>query len=316
MTSTQSNSSPDVVVVGAGISGLAAARELQANGLKTLIVERDINVGGRMATLDFAGNRIDHGAQFFTVRSDEFSAIIQQATEAGAVTEWTKGFEDPPDGFSRWRGTRSMTDLCRWLATGLDIQFGTAINDLTEMPASAYVLTPPVPESMAILSFSELLPPPPLAIDLARIAYKPTITLMLLMDQPPRSVPDHGGLQFLDDPELAFVTDNQAKGLSDAPVLTIHLSNDLSTQLWTASDDEVIERIMTRIAPLVEHAAVKGNQIHRWRYAGPVEVWPEPTVVWGSGPVVALAGEAFAGPKVEGAYLSGVAAAQKVARTL
>ena len=82
------------------------------------------------------------------------------------------------------------------------------------------------------------------------------------------------------------------------------------------SDDEIIDRVTTRIAPLLEHAAVEGNHIHRWRYAGPVEVWPEPTVVWGSNPVVALAGEAFAGPKVEGAYLSGVAAAKELSRTL
>jgi predicted NAD/FAD-dependent oxidoreductase len=53
-------------------------------------------------------------------------------------------------------------------------------------------------------------------------------------------------------------------------------------------------------------------QIQRWRYAGPVECWPEPTVVWGSDPVIALAGEAFAGPKVEGAFLSGRAAAEAV----
>ncbi len=53
-----------------------------------------------------------------------------------------------------------------------------------------------------------------------------------------------------------------------------------------------------------------------YRYAGPVDVWPEPTVCWGDEPVIALAGEAFAGPKVEGAYLSGIAAADAVHHAL
>ena len=61
-----------------------------------------------------------------------------------------------------------------------------------------------------------------------------------------------------------------------------------------------------------DRAGVLAFQIQRWRYAGPVECRPEPTVVWGSDPVIALAGEAFAGPKVEGAFLSGRAAADAV----
>jgi predicted NAD/FAD-dependent oxidoreductase len=78
----------------------------------------------------------------------------------------------------------------------------------------------------------------------------------------------------------------------------------------------VLERALTAAAthlgPAADRNGLHGVQIQRWRYAGPVECWPEPTVVWGSDPVIALAGEAFAGPKVEGAFLSGRAAAEAV----
>ena len=51
----------------------------------------------------------------------------------------------------------------------------------------------------------------------------------------------------------------------------------------------------------------------RWRYAGPVTPLSEATLVVEAGPVhIALAGDAFAGPKVEGAYNSGLAAAQAI----
>ena len=115
---------------------------------------------------------------------------------------------------------------------------------------------------------------------------------------------------------MAFVADNRAKGISEVPSVTIHLSNELSGVLWSAADDEIVERAMVAAADVLGDAAdpsaIAAGQVQRWRYAGPVDVWPEPTVVWGSDPTIALAGEAFAGPKVEGAFLSVRAAADAV----
>ena len=41
---------PDVVVVGAGAAGLAAAKSLQMQGLEALVLEADDHVGGRCVT--------------------------------------------------------------------------------------------------------------------------------------------------------------------------------------------------------------------------------------------------------------------------
>ena len=55
------------------------------------------------------------------------------------------------------------------------------------------------------------------------------------------------------------------------------------------------------------------SQIKRWRFATPRTVWPEPClVVEGSNATLILAGDAFAGPRVEGAVLSGRAAAERL----
>ena len=322
-----------VLVIGAGIAGLSAARRLLEQGLShddIRVVDKGRGVGGRMASRRMetpAGQaRFDHGAQFFTTRSDAFSSTVAAAVEAGAVVEWTRGFGDA-DGYPRWRGSEGMTSLCKWLAadSGITPELGHRILDLgdevKERPADAVIHTAPVPQALATMAFCGLLPETVLARRLSEIHYKPTIAVLVAPSVSPTGLAEHGGSQHNDDPDhpdLAFVTDNQAKGISSVPAVTIHLSNDTSGELWSTSDDEVLDRALsaaaTHLGAAADRAGVQAFQVQRWRYAGPVECWPEPTVVWGSDPVIALAGEAFAGPKVEGAFLSGRAAADAVLR--
>ncbi|WP_052391252.1 NAD(P)/FAD-dependent oxidoreductase [Streptomyces sp. NRRL B-24484] len=57
--------SPDVVVVGAGLAGLACARDLVAAGLEVTVLEASDGVGGRMRTDLVGGFRVDRGFQVF-----------------------------------------------------------------------------------------------------------------------------------------------------------------------------------------------------------------------------------------------------------
>ena len=320
-----------VLVIGAGIAGLSAARLLLEQGVARddlRVVDKGRGVGGRMACRRMgtpAGQaRFDHGAQFFTTRSTLFSLTVASAVEGGAVVEWTNGFGDA-DGYPRWRGSEGMTSLCKWLTAdaGIVPELGTRILDLGDelaaRPVDAVIHTAPVPQALATMAFGGLLPGIELAQQLSGIHYKPTIAVMAAPAVAPTGLADHGGAQHNDDPnhpDLAFVTDNQAKGISPVPAVTIYLSNATSAELWSSPDEVVLERALTAAAthlgPAADRNGLHGVQIQRWRYAGPVECWPEPTVVWGSDPVIALAGEAFAGPKVEGAFLSGLAAAEAV----
>ena len=50
--------------------------------------------------------------------------------------------------------------------------------------------------------------------------------------------------------------------------------------------------------------------VHRWRYSQPVEIHEESLLVAEGVPNLVFAGDAFAGPKIEGAALSGLSAAQ------
>lgn len=57
-----------VVVVGAGIGGLAAAALLAHAGQEVIVLERGAELGGKLRTLSIAGRRLDAGPTVFTMR--------------------------------------------------------------------------------------------------------------------------------------------------------------------------------------------------------------------------------------------------------
>jgi monoamine oxidase len=68
----------DVVVIGAGFSGLAAARDLVARGHDVVVVEGRDRVGGRSSTTTIAGVPVDLGATFVGPTQTAVTALAQQ----------------------------------------------------------------------------------------------------------------------------------------------------------------------------------------------------------------------------------------------
>jgi monoamine oxidase len=85
----------DVLVIGAGMAGLTAARALAEGGLKVLVVEAQDRVGGRIWTRHIGDEAIELGAEFIHGRPPELWALIE---EAGLETYQREGarvcFED------------------------------------------------------------------------------------------------------------------------------------------------------------------------------------------------------------------------------
>src|ERR1700683_5752889 len=71
----------DVVILGAGAAGLAAARQLTGAGLRVVVLEARDRVGGRMHTLHETGwpAPIELGAEFIHGGSAETWAIVRAA---------------------------------------------------------------------------------------------------------------------------------------------------------------------------------------------------------------------------------------------
>ncbi|MGF1596023.1 MAG: FAD-dependent oxidoreductase [Acidimicrobiales bacterium] len=74
----------DVVVVGAGIAGLSAARDLMASGRSVIVVEASPRIGGRLRTDRSLGIAFDQGASW--IHGVDGNPITELARQAGATT--------------------------------------------------------------------------------------------------------------------------------------------------------------------------------------------------------------------------------------
>ena len=66
----------DVVIVGAGVAGLSAARRLCAAGLTVTVLEAADHIGGRMAACQQEGFRLDHGAHLLNTSFPDLGNIL------------------------------------------------------------------------------------------------------------------------------------------------------------------------------------------------------------------------------------------------
>src|SRR3954466_2983111 len=69
----------DVVIVGAGLAGLTAARKLVADGKKVVVIEADKRVGGRVLNIDIGGGKItEAGAEFIGETQDHVAGLAKE----------------------------------------------------------------------------------------------------------------------------------------------------------------------------------------------------------------------------------------------
>jgi len=317
----------DVLIVGAGISGLLCATELKRAGVSVRILDKGRGVGGRMATRYMEGARLDHGAQFFTAREAAFQRYVDQWMTAGIIREWFRKapYDSNPEGYPRYCGINGMNEVPKYLAQNLEVHCSETVTAISYKEGiwkaltrskSIYqsqhlVLTAPLPQALVLLdncgldyAGNELKP-------LRSICYMRGLTTLAILESS-SGLPDDGFVK-LDGEWINWIADNQIKGISEVPCLTIQSTPEFADRHWD-SPDAVRGPPMIKAAAQYLKSKVCTYVCHRWGYALSENRYKQ-LYFYNPECHLVLAGDAFSGGRVEGAALSGIKASEELLKS-
>ncbi|MGU3431673.1 NAD(P)/FAD-dependent oxidoreductase [Actinomycetes bacterium M1A6_2h] len=297
---------PQVTVIGAGIAGASCAVALREAGRTVRILDRGRAPGGRMASPELHGRRVDTGAGYFTVSDDGFAAVVAEWAEAGLAREWTDTFgvvaagSDPQTktGPMRWGTPGGLRSLVRHLLDGFDIVTET----VDELPDGDVVIAMPDPQAARITTVPD-------AVD-----YDPVIAVVAEFAS--RTWLFENAAFVNDHPDISFVADDGARRADGAPVLVAHTTAGRARQHLNEPDG-AIDPVVAALTEVLGVADPVWTHAHRWTFAKPAAQHDSP---FGysreNGRIIGFAGDQWCpdgSPRVESAWMSGTALGKQIA---
>lgn len=325
------------VIIGAGLSGIMAARTLTQQGHDVTVLDKGKSVGGRMATRRLSQGVADTGAQFFTARTPEFQAQIEQWIHQDMITIWGYGWSDGSvkrtveDGHPRYVAKQGMNALTKDLAHSLrDVRLNsevaliarteTGLWHIADQNGNTYaadvvLLTAPVPQSLALLATGGVALSETDKKVLEHIEYGPCLCGLFVIEGEV-ALPDPGALQNFEK-TVYWIADNKRKGLSPVTTLTAHIEARYSREHYDAPDEATLAAMTQALRPYLGlNAKIVEQQLKKWRYSIPLTTHTEDFYQLESGGLY-FAGDAFGGRgRVEGAYVSGLEVGRAMASLL
>ncbi len=329
---------PRIAIIGAGISGLFAARTIADQGLDVVVFEKSRGVGGRMATRRTPfQQRFDHGAQYFTARDERFLRYVRSWQAQGVVANWP----DPNQGSSeqiavikngkiesysvselRFVGTPGMNAIGKHLADGLNVQLRTEVESITPTQNQLalkdssqnlignfdrLIISAPAAQTAELLSQF-----PTLAKPISEIRMNPCWAVMAELPQP---LDTAWVAAFVHGSPISWLARNQTKPgrQSSREQLVLHANPQWSTDHWNEDPEKVSAMLLDELwrATSVTPQFPTTSIAHRWKYAIPVNATKiESYFDAQSG--IAACGDWANGSRVEGAFLSGMSAAGRI----
>lgn len=315
----------EYLIIGAGISGLMCATALKEAGHSVVIIDKGRGFGGRMATRRMSGGRLDHGAQYFTVRDSRFQAYVDTWLNAGIIKEWFRHLpiDTNPEGYPRYCGVTGMTDVPKYLADSLTVHLSQQVIELVKelghwtactqtgerFEGRQLIITAPLPQAITVLKTTGLSWDRGQLAQLSSVSYEKGLATLAILAGP-SGIASPGGLK-LDRSPLSWIGDNYQKGISkDVHAVTLHADAAFAAKHWDSPDALRGQLMLAAAQPFLD-AEVLEFSCHRWGYTMPINPWHSP---YFENPDIqlTLAGDSFGGSKVEGAALSGLSAASRL----
>lgn len=330
-----------VAIIGAGLAGLTAARQCQAQGHQVTVYEKSRGVSGRMCTRQTEFGGFDFGAQYFTASSDRFKKEVNDWRKLGWIAAWDsklvtldhgKHSADAASkkGTPRFVPIPGMNALGQQLAHGLDVRLEQQVQAIVshgeqwilsvksdEIPVAAsagpfdaIIVAIPAEQAAVLLKHH-----PRLAKPVASVHMQPCWALMLAF-QNPLNLPYDGA--WVNNSRLAWIARDTSKPEHRAGERWVcHAS-----AVWSVEhleDDH--ERVKEKLSKAFHEATGSPVQAihavaHRWRFSLADKPLPQ-SHLWDAQTKIGVCGDWFAaglegGGRVENSFLSALAVAKEL----
>lgn len=320
----------DVLVLGAGMAGLAAARILARNHCTVRLIDKGHHVGGRVASRRIGTAVFDHGLQHFSANHPPFAQQLALWERESKIIAWAHSFpgKDCPDAAATtpcYSVPGGMHLLPAFLATGLDVRTGCKalsvsqspegwrvhLDNGEEMQARALVVTVPAPQALALMAAGGTVLPGTIRDGLAGIRHARCLTVLAHVDGPTDLAPP--GAMHVGPEPLAWISDNYTKGASAVPgAVTLQAGPDYSRKFWELGDDGVAFQLFGCAQKRLGRRLVS-YQVKRWRMAYAICTIPETHLAIETPFPLVFAGDGMGGARSEAAWMSGESAGQWLA---
>lgn len=305
-------------IIGGGLAGIFAARQLVTEGYAVEVIEKSQSVGGRMATRRIDQGTADHGAVFFTVRTDELAQEVDEWLEQGLIRKWFG------DDFPRYIAVNGMNQLVQSIARGIPVHLNEQVERIvSDAPVlqtiaseetrtyDAILLTAPVPQAYDLLEASPLTLVESDHARLGKVTFEPTFVGLFEIQE----TLEIGEVGLLDEglaTGMLKIVNNAQKEVSATPLLSVYMAGDWSESWYDKGEDATLAEIERLLQEQLGPVTIISRQLKRWRYAQARDVFRTPYLKLDQHPLW-LAGDAFLDPKdtsgrtrVESAVISGL----------
>ena len=296
-----------VLLIGAGMAGLACARKLACAGMAPVVLDKGRGIGGRVATRRTGDLQFDHGAQYVNAHGAGFGAVLGALETAGTLAGWPDG-----TGRSHGVGVPGMSALAKVLGAGLDIRqnvqavrlmpdAGGWVVHLADgaLRAARVVVTVPAPQVAGLLGADH-----PLVARLGAVQIAPCLTLMAAVAARAPFITRKDA----DDPLAWIAQDSTKPGRPQADgALWVAQAGTAFSAAYLEDDPTTLT---ARMLPLlcdrlgVSPATVTHASTHRWRYARVTQSLGQPFLCSDDASLY-LGGDWCLGARIEAAWDSG-----------
>jgi predicted NAD/FAD-dependent oxidoreductase len=313
-----------IAVIGAGLAGLACARELARADVSVTVFEKSRGLGGRLATRREGNLAFDHGAQFFTARSESFRRFADSGMRAGVVARWEpriredqREWDAPID---EWLvGTPGMSAAVRPLSRNLDVRTGVGVHELLVSQHGWQLLTDAGKATEAFDALAVAVPAPQ-ALSLlgphgsgfrriSEVAMAPCWTAMMSFEVPLDAVP--GVYRWTSGPLTWAACDASKPGRPGHEQCWVaHASPAWSRERLEADARDVAQWLWEEFASACGISGITPSHLHahRWRHAFTERPLGQPFLV-DEESAAGACGDWCIAPRVEAAWDSGRALA-------